>query len=410
MFSLVPSRRTRAVPCAPPCPWCGEDGDHAVPAGAALAPSVALAVGGALARVGAWLAVGDDVRGLRVVVAGDALTRGLVAPTAVRLRAAHEVSGAWRGAALAGARGADGRVLTAALTALPAGVRGERVWIVELAGLVLEPGEATLSLRLIAEPGGCLVHRVTLTVDSCARGSPLAGTYVALDGDHPARAALVARWTDGALGAVREITGDPGTLGLRAIHGGGRVLEGRVEVGRHGLRGAVWTEVLRAVARGAVTEISLRHPLGDDVLGLAVAPGGRSQGGLAELCAWVGRAALGAGREGALMGAWEAVAGETTDALVQGIVGAWDDPVSPRVATPWEHARGVRDVAADREWLGRYVRAPGAWGWCRGRAARGDGLRAWWPGPMDWARLYAPRGSGARSPAVRAFWRRTGGA
>jgi len=358
LVDLVPPPYARAVACAGPCARCGGDGSQPLLAGAALAREVTLTAGHAVARVGLWLSLPPGERALRLTVSGDAL--GLLALTAARAHDAdvdRDGEAPWAGAALTGRD-----PLAAELRPPPAGIV-----VVSLAGLARGPGEGTLSLRLAASRGGCLAWRVSVRVRPAPAGS-FDAAYLALDGDDPAR---LLRWVDAAAAALARAGRWRGSVRARVETRDAR-FEGPVRVDEVGVDGARWSLARAAVTRGEVTALSLWDPSAPEAAGVEVAPG--SPCSPAEASAWA------AGDDVALRDAWWRAAEVGAPDTLQALVGRLREPVSPRVVTAWERARGVRAVPCEARWLGRFARAPGERVYCRSRTFTGDEARACWPG------------------------------
>lgn len=374
---LIPPPYARAVACAGPCAWCGSDGAHGLVSGAALSRDVTLSPEGTLSRVGLWVSLPDAARALRVYVTGAALDAGIIAPTALRIRAAEPdatAALAWRGAALSRVALEGQRALVAELRA-PSGraERLSRVAVIELAGLVRAVGEADLSLRVVADAGGCLTQSITVRVDG-ARPTErtVAGTYVAFVASPVEQAARVARWADRVVGALVEAGALRGVATVRASGARGASVEGVAAVREAGVEGAAWREALRSMAAGRASWVELWDPRDPESAGISVALGTRARPSPCEMSAW-------AERDDTLDDAWWRAAEPEREGTLQAIVGRWCEPVTPRVLTAWERSRGVERFAAESVWLSRYVRAPGARGRIRGALCDGDALRACWP-------------------------------
>jgi hypothetical protein len=355
LVDLVPPPYARAAACAGPCARCGSDGSQGLLEGAALARDLTLTLGHPVARLGLWLSAPKGLRALRLTVTGDALR--LLSLTAARLHDANtdrEGEALWEGAAL---RGSD--PLVADLRVPAAGVL-----VTSLAGVARAAGEGTLSLRLTAAGGGCLAWRVAVSVHPRATAA-LDVAYLALDRADPARllrtldavaAALVraGRWRGAARAQVETATS-------RA--------EGPVRVDDIGIDGARWALVRAALARGEVTALTLWDEAAPEHVGLEVAPASPCE-----------LSAFAAGDDPALRDAWWRALDAAAPGTAQALVGALAEPVSPRVVTGWERARGVRSLPCEPQWLARFARAPAARLFCRGRAFAGDEARACWPG------------------------------
>lgn len=160
-IDLLASPRTRAHPCAPPCRFCGSDGSEGLLRGAALSAERTLDLHHPIQRVGLWLVRPPSVSALRVVVSGDLINRGTIAPTAVRARSGPAEGSAWRGAALStlDLAGTPGRHLHAGLSGLD-----RSLVALDLAGLCRAPDRGVIELRAVAEGVGCIVARTALSV------------------------------------------------------------------------------------------------------------------------------------------------------------------------------------------------------------------------------------------------------
>lgn len=374
---LIPPPYARAVACAGPCAWCGSDGAHALASGAALSRDVTLSLEATLSRVGLWVSLPDAVRALRVYVMGAALDDGIITPTALRIRAAEPdatVSSAWRGSSLSRVTFEGRRALVAELRA-PSGrsERHSRVAVIELAGLVRAVGEADLSLRVVADMGGCLTQSITVRVDAAPPSErAVAGAYVAFVASPVEQAARVARWADRVVGALVEAGALRGVAAVRASGQRGAGVEGVAAVSEAGVEGVAWREALRGMAAGRASWVELWDPRDPESAGISVALGTRARPSPCEMSAW-------AASDEALEDAWWCAAESERDGTLQAIVGRWREPVTPRVLTAWERSRGVERFAAESAWLSRYVRAPGERGRIRGARCDGEALRACWP-------------------------------
>ncbi len=379
LADLVPPPYARASACAGPCAWCGSDGTHALTSGAALARDVTLVAGDTLSHIGMWLPLSEGVRALRVYVSGSALAHGLIAPTAVRLHAADasvDHAPAWRGASLSGATLDGARSLVTELRApVTAGEGLARVGVLDVAGLALAAGMGELSLRVVADAGGCLAQSVTVRVEPArTRERAVTGAYVAFVADAVEQAARVARWVDAvvASGAMR------GVVTARASAGRGATIEGACVASARGVDGAAWREALRRMASGRASWVELWSPCDPERAGVSVALGTRARPAPCEMSAWA---------DDDLRDAWWRASEHDRDGTLQALVGRFEDPVTPRVLTPWERARGLRHFTADAPWLGRFVRAPADRARVRGVVREGDAVRACWPGPVAIERL-----------------------
>ncbi len=374
---LIPPPYARAVACSGPCAWCGSDGSHALSAGAALSRDVTLSAGATLSRVGLWVSLPDDARALRVYVMGAALREGVVAPTALRIRAAETDSvsaPAWRGSSLAGVTVEGERALVAELRA-PSGRSGRlpRVAVIELAGLARAAGEGELSLRVVADAGGCLTQSIAVRVDAAPPSErTVAGAYVAFIASAVEQTARVARWTDRVVGALVSAGALRGVATVRASGQRGAGVEGVAAVSEAGVDGAAWREALKGMAAGRASWVELWDPRDPESAGISVALGTRARPSPCEMSAW-------AVTDDAFDDAWWSAAEAEREGTLQAIVGRWREPVTPRVLTAWERGRGVERFAAESRWLSRYLRAPGARGRIRGAICDGDALRACWP-------------------------------
>lgn len=372
---LIPPPYARAVACSGPCAWCGSDGSHSRLSGAALSRDVTLVTGATLSRLGLWMALPDSVRALRVYVTGDAVESALVAPTALRIRAAERAGteSPWRGAALSGVTvdGARALVAEARVDALTK-VGRSRVAVLELAGLTRGEGEGSVTLRAVVDAGGCLTQSISVRVSSRVEERTVAGAYVAFEAGFVEQAARVARWADAVVRAMVDADALCGAVTVRASGSSGADVEGAAAVSARGVEGEAWRGALRAMASGRASWVELWDPRDPEAAGLSVALGTRARPSPCEMSAW-------AETEAPIDEAWwSAAEAERADTL-QALVGRWREPVTPRVLTAWERGRGVRGFAADAPWLSRYVRAPGERGRIRGATRAGDALRACWP-------------------------------
>lgn len=352
---LVPPPSTRTKMCVGPCARCGAGGERPRLSGAVLAPAVRLSAGQPLAHLGLWLTIPADARSLRLSVLGDAL--GFITLTSARLHGAdadRQEQAPWSAAPF------TNQAKHGVWLRPPA----HGITVLSLVGIAHAPGEGVLSFQLMASRGGCLFARVDVSVRTMEpTGFDVA--YLALDGANPTR---LLRWIDASAAALVRAGHWRTAVWMRAatVDSG---FEGAARVDAVGVDGACWSRVRAALTRGELTFLSLGDRAEPARAGIELVLGGPC-----EASVWA------RGDDRALRDAWWRAAAVGAPATLQALVGRLHEPVSPRVVTAWERARGVRSLPCEARWLERFVRAPGEKVYCRGQIFLGEEARACWPG------------------------------
>lgn len=304
---------------------------------AVFSPCAAVAPG-RWPAVGLSLSLPPGLHSLTVTVSGDALDAGALSPTVARVgradtpRAPGDV---WAGEALrrthAGwsthpfvLRVGDGRAGCVA---------------VALCALVHRAVVGVVTLRVRVEGFGEAVGVVTLVPWEAPR---VAFRY---DAGCPSPEAL-ARWCDADPTRAWVLDALGARARLSVLDARGRCVTGPCDA-------AAWREALRAVARGRARSVTVSG--NDDGAGWSLGASLRGDGRPAERCAWW------APHDGAVPGAGP------MPAMVQWGEGVAAEAPLPRVATAWEHARGVASLPVESAWLGRYARGPYTRGGCAAR-------------------------------------------
>ena len=363
MSAIVPHRHALRA-CERPCAWCGADESGPDLAGALLTENAALRAGENVRGVGVWVALPERVRALRVALSGDAIERGIVAPTAARMRAA-DVRDAerdlWRGAPFQRARVGETACLVANFGEVtPRGDSLARVAVIDVAGFVRDAGEGDLVARVIADGSGCASRRARVRVGGVAPvPDGVAGCYAATEGDFATCARRLLAWADDVTAALASRGRFEHGAGVRLVTPRGRTETGRVSVGPRGLGGAAWERVARAMGQGRAAAVELWDVCDPDALGVSLALGTRASVGPGAACVWA--------RDADVTAAWRRAVERDLGGWLQAVIGRWDEPVTPRVVTAWERAQGVRGVSFDRASLATRLRAPGDWTLVRGR-------------------------------------------
>lgn len=365
MSAIVPHRHALRG-CERPCAWCGAEESSLDLRGALLTEVVALRAGESVRRVGAWVALPERVRALRVALSGDAIERGVVAPTAARMRAADTREGArelWRGAPFQRVRVDGVACLVANLGEVtPRGDSLARVVVIEVAGFVRDAGEGDLTVRVIADGSGCASRRAHVRVgDEAPARDGVTGCYVATEGEFALCARRLLAWVDDVTVALAARGRFEQGAGARLVTQRGRTETGHVSVGPFGITGAAWERVARAMGRGVAAEVELWDACDPDALGVTLALGTRARPAPGEACVWA--------RDEDVTDVWRRAVERDAGGWLQAVVGRWEEPVTPRVVTAWERAQGVRGVSLDRASLATRPRAQGDWTLVRGETA-----------------------------------------